>query len=280
VLTVTQLQATTATITKTGAGRLAVNNVRSSALNLNGGTVTVQPNGGNSGASRIGTLSVAGAQPTPSATLDLNDNDLIATATASSTIQSLIVSARHSGAWDQPGLTSSAARTQTNHATTLGMLSGSEYKGINGATATFNGFAVADSDVLVKYTWYGDSDFNGRVNFDDYVRTDNGFNNHLTGWLNGDYDLNGTVNFDDYVLIDLAFNTQSGTLGRAVTFLNGGNTFIGGMSDAALRRVQDHFAEFGADYANHFLAAVPEPASLGLLGCALPIVMRRRRRRV
>jgi hypothetical protein len=50
------------------------------------------------------------------------------------------------------------------------------------------------------------------VNFDDYVRTDNGFNNRRSGWVNGDFDLNDQVNFDDYVLIDLAFNTQSGTL--------------------------------------------------------------------
>jgi hypothetical protein len=50
------------------------------------------------------------------------------------------------------------------------------------------------------------------VNFDDYVRTDNGFNNHLGGWLNGDFDGNNQVNFDDYVLIDLAYNNQTGPL--------------------------------------------------------------------
>src|SRR4029079_9665579 len=66
----------------------------------------------------------------------------------------------------------------------------------------------------------GDSDLNDTINFDDYVRTDNGFNNHLTGWANGDFDGNGQVNFDDYVLIDLFFNQQNG----------GGN--------AALRRAQ------------------------------------------
>jgi hypothetical protein len=65
----------------------------------------------------------------------------------------------------------------------------------------------------VKYTYYGDTDFNGVVNFDDYVRTDNGFNNHLSGWMNGDFDGNGQVNFDDYVLIDIAFNTQGSVLG-------------------------------------------------------------------
>ena len=28
----------------------------------------------------------------------------------------------------------------------------------------------------MKYTYYGDTDFNGVVNFDDYSRTDAGFN--------------------------------------------------------------------------------------------------------
>ena len=64
----------------------------------------------------------------------------------------------------------------------------------------------------MKYTYYGDTDFNGVVNFDDYSRTDAGFNNGRTGWLNGDFDGNGIVNFDDYSLIDLAFNTQGSPL--------------------------------------------------------------------
>ena len=78
--------------------------------------------------------------------------------------------------------------------------------------STFDGESIDSSAVLVKYTYYGDTDFNGKVNFDDYVRTDNGFNNHLSSWLNGDFDGGGSVNFDDYVLIDLAYNTQDGTL--------------------------------------------------------------------
>ena len=68
------------------------------------------------------------------------------------------------------------------------------------------------SDVLVKYTYYGDTDFNGVVNFDDYARIDGGFNNNRSGWLNGDFDYIGGVNFDDYALIDLSFNTQGATL--------------------------------------------------------------------
>ena len=66
--------------------------------------------------------------------------------------------------------------------------------------------------MLVKYTYYGDADFNGLANFDDYSRIDNGFSTNKTGWLNGDFDGNGSVNFDDYSLIDLAFNTQGSAL--------------------------------------------------------------------
>ena len=54
----------------------------------------------------------------------------------------------------------------------------------------------------------GDADGNGVVNFDDYARIDNGFNNNLTGYSNGDFNYDGVINFDDYALIDLAFNTQ------------------------------------------------------------------------
>jgi hypothetical protein len=77
------------------------------------------------------------------------------------------------------------------------------------------------TDSVVEYTYYGDSDFTGVVNFDDYARTDDGFNSNRTGWFNGDFDYNGVVNFDDYHLIDLAFNAQGGTVLTAMDFLEG-----------------------------------------------------------
>jgi hypothetical protein len=129
-------------------------------------------------------------------------------------VQSLINLARNNGTWNGAGLTSTAAKNNPNHNTTLGAMEAADYKSLYGSSATFFGEPLDDSAVLVRYSYYGDTDFNGKVNFDDYVKTDNGFNNHLSGWLNGDFDGNGVVNFDDYVLIDLAFNTQTGTLGR------------------------------------------------------------------
>lgn len=90
--------------------------------------------------------------------------------------------------------------------------------------------------------------------------------------MNGDFDLNGSVNFDDYSLIDLAFNTQSGTLIRAMTYLEGSDRSLATMNTPELQMVVQHFSEFGQTYANSFLTAVPEPAAaislitLGVLG--------------
>jgi hypothetical protein len=215
-------------------------------------------------------------------TIDINAGMVVRYTTTSPlpALRAQIAAARNFGSWNMPGITSTNARNAPAHNTTLGIMEGTEFQSIYGTAAPFFGYASNNTSVLIRYTYYGDSDFNGRVNFDDYVRTDAGFNNHLTGWLNGDYDLNGVVNFDDYVLIDLAFNTQSGTLGRALSFIDGSDRSQTGMNDPALREVAQHLAQFGSDYAQHFLSAVPEPgAAFAACGLALLATTRARRRR-
>jgi hypothetical protein len=235
-------------------------------------TLSILQNGTSTGTSKIGTLSI-----TSPARLDLNDNDMIVVNGGTAPVQVQINSARNGGAWNGSGITSTTAATNSSHNTTLGVLTGAEYSSVGGA-GTFSGQAYAATDTLVKYTYYGDTDFNGKVNFDDYVRTDNGFNNHLTGWLNGDFDGNGVINFDDYVLIDLAFNTQSGTLGRALSFLDGSDKSGAGMNDPALRTVSDHLTEFGSGYGSAFLRAVPEPSTTTIFAAVAAVATMRRRR--
>ena len=235
-------------------------------------TATLLLSGGSSAmAQQIDTLSLSS-----NAILDANDNSLLSS-TSKSTIAALVKSARHDGAWNGPGITSTAARNSSG-ATNLGVLSGAEYSSVGGA-GTFAGRSYADSDTLVKYTWNGDTDFNGVVNFDDYVRTDNGFNNHLSGWLNGDFDFNGQVNFDDYVLIDLGFNTQNGTLRRAQSYISGDDRSMRAMDDPALQMLMKHDAQFGLEFRQQFLAAVPEPASsiCGVGAFSLSLLLRSRR---
>jgi hypothetical protein len=158
------------------------------------------------------------------------------------------------------------------------VLESSDYIAANGVT-TFAGRTIDSTAVLVKYTWYGDTDLNGVVDFDDYVRTDAGFNAGRTGWLNGDFDLNGSIDFDDYVLIDLGFNTQTGDLRRAQAYLSSDDRSARGMDSPPLQLVARHFEQFGVDYARNFLAAVPEPVGAAtVIGCVLAACRPRRRR--
>ena len=66
--------------------------------------------------------------------------------------------------------------------------------------------------MLAKYTYYGDTNLDGKVDGSDYTLIDNGYLQHLTGWFNGDLNYDGVVNGSDYTLIDIAFNTQAATL--------------------------------------------------------------------
>jgi hypothetical protein len=147
--------------------------------------------------------------------LDMFDNDLLLNYTGASqlaAIQALINSGRNGGDWLGNGITSTSARTHVSQITTLGAMEATDYDIANGAGSLFNGVDPDSTAVLVKYTYYGDTDFNGSVDGDDYSRTDSGFNLGQGGWLNGDSDGNGFVDGDDYALLDLAFNLQSGTL--------------------------------------------------------------------
>jgi hypothetical protein len=67
---------------------------------------------------------------------------------------------------------------------------------------------VINSDVLIRYTFYGDANLDGHVDGSDYSRIDNGYLTHASGWFNGDFNYDGTINGSDYTLIDNAFNTQ------------------------------------------------------------------------
>ena len=174
-------------------------------------------------------LSISGA-----GTLDLFDNDLILDYTGASELaatQARINSGRAGGAWNGTGLTSTSARDANPKNKTLGAIESADFKLIYGGAALFAGESIDTTAVLVKFTYYGDADFNGLVNFDDYSRIDGGFLNNRSGWLNGDFDGNGLINFDDYSLIDFAFNSQAAPL-RSLPLSDRGGRAGGG---AALR---------------------------------------------
>jgi hypothetical protein len=165
------------------------------------GTLIVDPSGGAAPVNSTDTLHI---DPPNAAKLDLNDNDLIATATPLPSVAAYIASGYNGGSWTGPGLTSSSAQAAaaSAHPTALGYATASS---IN--TSTFDGQAVSGANVLVRYTYSGDANLDGFVNALDFNSLASNFGN-ATGkvWTQADFNYDGMTNTLDFNSIATNFN--------------------------------------------------------------------------
>ena len=144
-------------------------------------------------------------------TLDLNDNDLILDYTAVSDtplrdMHARIGSGRNGGAWNGVGLTSTTAKNNAAHATTLGDMVGADYLSIYGPTATFAGETIDATTILVRYTLYGDTDLDRGVSINDFNRLSTNFGSPFNRrWADGDLDYDGGVSINDFNLLAANF---------------------------------------------------------------------------
>jgi autotransporter-associated beta strand protein len=165
---------------------------------------------------------------------DLGNNDILVHGMSEAAVDALVGGGE---------LRSSMAGTPGNNAYAgIAVVTNSDGQG-GALFPTFDGLAALPTDVLVKYTYLGDTDLNGFVDASDLANTLAGMGGGLTGWANGDFNYDGVVNSADLTLLLNSLANQGTSFG--------GPTGGGG--------------------------AVPEPSSLALAVAAVPFLSRRRR---
>ena len=153
------------------------------------------------------------------------------------------------------GIISSTAAADSSHLTTVGVIlnnvNGNQLYGVS--LGTFDGTTPGPNDVLIKYTYFGDANLDGKVDGSDYSLIDAGYSSGglSTGWYNGDFNYDGVVDGSDYALIDNAFNNQGGVLS--------GSALVATSAQQS--------------------AAVPEPFGTGLFAALSALMPLRNRRR-
>lgn len=221
--------------------QLTADHIRQASLTLSGNAaVRAQPvPDSDASASSFSRLTILAAGQ-----FDLTDNRLTISYVAGhspvATIRSYLVTGYNNGAWNGPGISSSAA-------------SGSHALGYaDSADGVVAGLGV--NTVLVKFTRVGDLNLDGVVNFTDLLILAQHYGQPDGNWDQGDVNYDGMVNFTD--LLGLAQN-YGGTLSAAQL-----DTFT---------------PSFRSDVATAF-AQVPEPATVGVLLAGAILLWRRSRR--
>jgi autotransporter-associated beta strand protein len=242
----------------------------------NSSAQVIVPSSGAAYAITLGYLSAYG-----NGSLDLKNNALILQTDSVASVNSMLATGFANGAWNgyassatsyppgvsYSGITSSLAGS-SNPLMAIGDIvndngSGNPLYGSNGTIAsTFAGATPTDGEILVKYTYYGDANLDGKIDGSDYSRIDFASTANAaylvahpgsttlpyTGWYNGDFNYDGVINGSDYTLIDNSYNTQGSQI---------------------LAQVAELTAE---------VAAVPEPTSAVLLMIGAATVLGKRRR--
>ena len=268
------------TLNKTGSGRLNIKNFRGDTFNQNGGTVGILANatpytsGANDSVSSVNTWTGLTARK-----LDLTNAKLITNDVSFTTpvydgvndiyiydgVHGLVQAGRNplTGTWDgTSGITTSQTEATTGILTSLAVGTGAELRGLGPTdTELFGGQTIDGDSTIVMYTYGGDADMDGDLDGDDYFYLDSNVlaSETIFGWHQGDFNYDGRLNGDDYFILD------SNILQAQAS----GNVFY----------VRDpEFAASGGGAAG--LTAVPEPASLGLLGLGAMSLLGRRRRKM
>jgi autotransporter-associated beta strand protein len=175
-------------LTKEGSGTLSMPNVRVPAVAVDAGTLQILAGGGDSGTSRVRSLSIDAK-----AHMNLRNNGLVIDYDAVSPAAAV-------GAMLADGRLFSS-NSDAIHALGYGENSILGY-------AVFLGQNVDPSTVLIRYTYAGDANLDGAVDIRDLYALATHYNTSGDVWTSGDFNYDGVTNVKD--LTALAINWQAG----------------------------------------------------------------------
>ncbi len=157
----------------------------------------------------------------------------------------------NNGAWNGHGIISSSAHTQTNGLTySVGWADGND--------GTGNVSGLTSGQIELKYTLLGDANLDGNVNGSDFSILAANFGLGVTNWDQGNFLFGSSVNGSDFSA--LATNFGQGDSNASVT-------------PADIAALDAFAAANGLPMPT--IAAVPEPATLGLLALGSAATLRR-----
>jgi autotransporter-associated beta strand protein len=204
------------TFTKRGGNTLTINGIRTTAsLQLTEGLLKVSPGrDANNKVSKVTSIGFNGGK------LDLGENDLIIDYSSAAAASQVLIatfnelSNSFNNGWNSNSgaITSSAAAAASGsgHPTALGYAEASTL-GTVGASFKFDNINTDAQMLLVRYTYSGDANLDGRVNALDFNRLAVNFGKAVPPallWANGDFNYDNVVDSTDFSVLANNFNLQ------------------------------------------------------------------------
>ncbi|HEY1686842.1 MAG TPA: family 16 glycosylhydrolase [Tepidisphaeraceae bacterium] len=192
-------------LTKIGSGNLTLGGLPGGAIAVSAGKITLSPS--------IGLQVATGLSLTSGTTFDLNNNDILVSYSGSSpfsTIDADIQKAYDNGAWNFPGLTSSAAAAAAG-STTSPPFAVAIADTASFPVTEFDSTPITGSAILLKYTTPGDANLDGTVNADDLslMMLTAAKNPATVNWTGGDFTYQNKLTADDWALTMLSVAYQN-----------------------------------------------------------------------